>query len=62
LEAGIAAAVGEEGSFGPVEAKPALGEVGRIGRFLAGPVVSRMAGVRIAAGLHDFVRQIPAEQ
>jgi hypothetical protein len=55
--AGIAAVVGEEGSFGPVEERLAVGEGEEsIERSLAGRVESRMAGVRIAAGLHNFVR------
>jgi hypothetical protein len=54
--AGIAAVVGEEGSLGPVEGRLAVGEKDSIERSLAGRVESRMAGVRIVAGLHNFVR------
>jgi len=61
-EADIAAVVGEEGSFGPVEAKLAVEEVGRIERFLGDRGVLRMEGVRIAAGLHNIVRGVPAEE
>lgn len=61
-EAGIAAVVGEEDSFGPVEARPAVEEVGRNEHFLADRVVLRMVGVRIAADLHSLVRQISAEE
>jgi hypothetical protein len=57
----MTAVAGEEGSFGPVEARPAA-EVGRTERFQAGQLVLRMAGVRIAAGLHKLVRQAPAEE
>jgi hypothetical protein len=58
--AGTAAVVGEEGSFGPVEARLAVGEVDRIERFLGDQVVLRMEGARIAAGLDSFIRQISA--
>jgi hypothetical protein len=66
-EAGIVAAVGEEDNFGlvvagPVEARPAVVvEGGNIERFLADQVVLRMVEVRIAAGLHGFIRKIPVE-
>lgn len=60
--AGIAAVVEEEDNFGPVEARPAVGEADSIERLLADRVVLRMVEVQIAAGLHNFIRQVLMEE
>jgi hypothetical protein len=57
LEAGIAAVVGGEGSFGPVEGRPAVEEVDSTERSLADRVELRKVGAQIAAGLHNCIRQ-----